>query len=61
MEHNICSREDCETIRLPEMLKAQCLGTFAIHELDCGRNAVAIINLGVKGRCYYIVNGLKFF
>jgi alkylation response protein AidB-like acyl-CoA dehydrogenase len=46
---------------LPEMLKGQSLGAFAVHEPDCGSNAGAITTRARKDGDHYIVNGSKFF
>nr|NIM97323.1 acyl-CoA dehydrogenase [candidate division Zixibacteria bacterium] len=46
---------------LPEMLKGQSLGAFAVHEPDCGSNAGAITTQARKDGDHYIVNGSKFF
>ena len=46
---------------LPEMLKGQSLGAFAVHEPDCGSNAGAITTGARKDGDHYIVNGSKFF
>jgi butyryl-CoA dehydrogenase len=46
---------------LPEMLKGQSLGAFAVHEPDCGSNAGAITTRARKDGDYYVVNGSKFF
>jgi len=46
---------------LPELLKGQSLGAFAVHEPDCGSNAGAITTRARKDGDYYVVNGSKFF
>ena len=46
---------------LPEMLKGQSLGAFAVHEPDCGSNAGAITTRARKDGGHYVVNGSKFF
>jgi alkylation response protein AidB-like acyl-CoA dehydrogenase len=46
---------------LPGMLKGQSLGTFAVHEPDCGSNVGAITTRARKDGDHYIVNGSKFF
>ncbi len=46
---------------LPEMLKGQCLGAFAVHEPGCGSNAGAIATTAQRDGDNYVVNGSKFF
>jgi alkylation response protein AidB-like acyl-CoA dehydrogenase len=46
---------------LPEMVKGQSLGAFAVHEPDSGSNAGAIATRAIKEGNHYIVNGSKFF
>jgi butyryl-CoA dehydrogenase len=46
---------------LPDMVKGQSLGAFAVHEPDCGSNAGAITTQARKDGDYYVVNGSKFF
>ena len=46
---------------LPETLKGQSLGAFAVHEPDCGSNAGAITTRARKDGGHYVVNGSKFF
>ncbi|MFQ6042165.1 MAG: acyl-CoA dehydrogenase family protein [Candidatus Poribacteria bacterium] len=46
---------------LPEMLKGQSLGAFAVHEPDSGSNSGAITMRARKDGNTYIVNGSKFF
>jgi len=46
---------------LPEMLKGQCLGAFAVHEPDSGCNSGAITTRASREGDVYIVNGSKFF
>ncbi|MBL7178603.1 MAG: acyl-CoA dehydrogenase family protein [Desulfobacterales bacterium] len=46
---------------LPEMVKGQSLGAFAVHEPDSGSNAGAITTRAMKDGNHYIVNGSKFF
>ena len=46
---------------LPEMVKGQSLGAFAVHEPDSGSNAGAITTRAVKDGDSFIVNGSKFF
>ncbi len=46
---------------LPEMVKGQSLGAFAVHEPDSGSNAGAITTRAIKDGDHYIVNGSKFF
>ncbi len=54
-------REAVKNEWLPGMLKGQSLGTFAVHEPDCGSNAGAITTRARKDGDHYIVNGSKFF
>ncbi len=54
----------CDAVKnkwLPEMLKGQSLGAFAVHEPDSGSNAGAITTRARKDGDHYIVNGSKFF
>jgi len=46
---------------IPEMVKGQSLGAFAVHEPDSGSNAGAITTRAIKDGDHYIVNGSKFF
>jgi alkylation response protein AidB-like acyl-CoA dehydrogenase len=46
---------------LPEMVKGQSLGAFAVHEPDSGSNAGAITTRAIRDDDHYIVNGSKFF
>lgn len=46
---------------LPEMVKGQSLGAFAVHEPDSGSNAGAITTRAIKKGDHYILNGSKFF
>ena len=46
---------------LPEMVKGQSLGAFAVHEPDSGSNAGAITTRAIKDGDHYILNGSKFF
>lgn len=46
---------------LPEMVKGQSLGAFAVHEPDSGSNAGAITTRAIQDGDHYIVNGSKFF
>ncbi len=46
---------------LPEMVKGQSLGAFAVHEPDSGSNAGAITTQAIKDDDHYILNGSKFF
>ncbi len=46
---------------LPEMLRGQSLGAFAVHEPGSGSDASAITTRAKKDGDHYIVNGSKFF
>ena len=46
---------------LPEMLKGQSIGAFAVHEPDSGSNSAFITTHARKEGDTYIVNGSKFF
>lgn len=57
----LAGREAVKKKWLPEMLRGQSLGAFAVHEPDCGSNAGAITTRAKKDGDAYIVNGSKFF
>ncbi len=57
----IAANEDLKKKWLPQMLKGQSLGAFAVHEPDCGSNSGAITTRAKKEGDHYIVNGSKFF
>ena len=46
---------------LPEMLKGQSLGAFAVHEPESGCDSRAIITQARRDGNFYVVNGSKFF
>lgn len=57
----IAANEDLKKKWLPQMLKGEDLGAFAVHEPDCGSNSGAITTRAKKEGDHYIVNGSKFF
>lgn len=56
----IAANEELKKKWLPQMLKGQSLGAFAVHEPDCGSNSGAITTRAIKEGDHYIVNGTKF-
>ncbi len=57
----VAANEDLKKRWLPQMLKGEDLGAFAVHEPDCGSNSGAITTRAIKEGDHYIVNGTKFF
>lgn len=57
----LAGKESVKKKWVPEMLKGQALGAFAVHEPDCGSNSGAITTRAKQDGHAYIVNGSKIF